>query len=148
MPEKEKRAGTPAPYCLAMLACDGIHIDPSTGKRTLLGCFAELEVAEFPAAHTFLCVYVVLSEGRGLVPVTLRLVDVDEDRPPAFELQSEARFADPKEVVEMDLFADDFVLPKPGEYRLQLLVGMHPVMERRIVVFLVGGHGNGPNAEE
>lgn len=31
--------------------CDGVHVDPMTGKHTLLGVFSSIRVKQFPATH-------------------------------------------------------------------------------------------------
>ena len=48
----ERRSEMPEgnePVALAMVLCDGIHIDPGTGKRTLLGLFNSACSPELPA---------------------------------------------------------------------------------------------------
>jgi hypothetical protein len=36
---------------LAWLTCDGVHIDPMSGKHTLLGVFSNLRGVRFPIVH-------------------------------------------------------------------------------------------------
>lgn len=36
---------------LAFLTCDGIHIDPLSGKHTILGVFSNLHAERFPVVH-------------------------------------------------------------------------------------------------
>ncbi len=36
---------------LAWITCDGIHIDPMTGKHTLLGVFSSIRARQFPVVH-------------------------------------------------------------------------------------------------
>lgn len=70
-------AGIP-PYALALVVCDAIWRDPSTGKRTILGCFSAILADEFPATHPGMAVYAAITDGHGTVPIALRLVDADE----------------------------------------------------------------------
>jgi hypothetical protein len=37
------------PVGLALIVCDAIYQDPTTGKRTLLGIFSAMYASEFPA---------------------------------------------------------------------------------------------------
>lgn len=39
------------PQLLAWLCCDGVHIDPGTGKHTLLGIFSNIKARKFPVVH-------------------------------------------------------------------------------------------------
>jgi hypothetical protein len=133
----EKEQGEPTgivPYALALVVCDAIWRDPSTGKRTILGCFSAITAVAFPAKHPLMCVFAAMTDGHGKVPIALRLTDVDEERLPIFELKGEAVFADPRAVVEIDFIAGNLVFPTPGEYRLQLRSGSNLIVERRILV--------------
>ena len=85
--------GTP-PFALAMVICDAIWRDPSSGKRTLLGCFSAILVREFPVRLAMMSVYIAVTDGHGKTPLLLRLIDVDEERPPVFEMKGEGVFAD------------------------------------------------------
>ena len=142
--QREPRdAGIP-PCAVALVVCDAIWRDPGTGKRTILGCFSTIYAGRFPTVHPMLSVYAAVCDGHGKVPVSLRLIDVDEESPPLFELKGEATFADPRDVLEFDFVAQDVPIPAPGEYRLQLRSASHTLMERRIMVVRAGdGHGGG-----
>src|SRR5438128_5805721 len=74
--------GYQAPYPLAMIICEGIWHDPNSGKRTLLGCLSVLNVRKFPATRPVIAVYAAVTDGRGQIPITLRLVDADEEDEP------------------------------------------------------------------
>src|SRR5438093_5222055 len=86
---------------LAMILCDNIHRDPATGKFFILGTYSFLGVADqFPWTHPIILVYVALTDGRGPVPLRLRLIDVDEENPPIFETEETIDFDDPIETIE------------------------------------------------
>jgi len=48
------------PQLLAWFLCDGVHIDPATGKHYILGAFSNIRVTEFPIVYPqmiwFLCI--------------------------------------------------------------------------------------------
>lgn len=123
-----------APYPLAMVICDGIWTDPYTGKMTLLGIFSEVRGSSFPLVHPVLAIYVALTDGHGSVPVTIRLVDSDEERDPIFSEDQTIEFKDPRMIVEFGLQFTGVQFSHPGEYRLQLFANNEFVIERRIVV--------------
>jgi hypothetical protein len=116
-----------------MIICDAIHVDPSTGKNTLLGLFSSIVAQGFPATQTF-CVYAAVSDGRGTVPMVLRLVTADEEEAPLWELEGQVSFDDPRMFAEMSFVLQGVVFPQPGEYRVQLYSGIEHLMERRILV--------------
>lgn len=126
-------SNTPPPYALAMIVCDGIHRDPSTGKHTLLGTFSSIAALGFPVTHPGMAVFISLTDGRGKTPLSLKLVSADEDVK-IFEAGLEVEFKDPRTVVELSTAIGNITFPRPGEYRLQLLSGNEPLMERRLVV--------------
>lgn len=43
------------PTLLCWITCDGVHIDPSTGKHTILGMYSGIAAARYP----FTCPYMV-----------------------------------------------------------------------------------------
>ncbi|MDF3058414.1 MAG: hypothetical protein K0R17_2629 [Rariglobus sp.] len=38
------------PQVLAWLTCDGVHVDPGTGKHTILGVFSNIRGRSFPSS--------------------------------------------------------------------------------------------------
>jgi len=49
------------PHLLAWITCDGAHIDPSTGKHTLLGVFTGTRAREFPFVYPFMVWFLTVS---------------------------------------------------------------------------------------
>jgi hypothetical protein len=117
-----------------MVIADAIWRDPASGKCTILGCFALIAASEFPAVHPQLAVYVALTDGRGKVPIKIRMVDVDDETEPVFEVETEVQFSDPTVVIEMDVHFNDVTLPHAGEFRIQLFASDDLLSERRIEV--------------
>ncbi|MGW8257519.1 MAG: DUF6941 family protein, partial [Thermoguttaceae bacterium] len=110
----------PPPIALAMVICDAIWIDPSTKKRTLLGVFSDIAAKNFPAVHPILAAHVSLTDGQGLIPIKMRLIDADEENTPLFEVEMELDFPDRRAILDMSAHMKDIAFPAPGEYRLQL----------------------------
>jgi hypothetical protein len=53
------------PQVLTWLTCDGVHIDPGTGKHTILGIFSSIFARQFPAQHPYMIWFLTLTN---LVP--------------------------------------------------------------------------------
>jgi hypothetical protein len=122
------------PFALSMIICDAVHIDQSTGKAFLLGCFGSIGAEAFPAQHPHMTVFVEVTDCRGRTPFAVRVIDVDERRAPLVEATTEVDMADPLEIRMLILPLEDLVFPEPGEYRVQLLSGDAPLMERRLLL--------------
>jgi hypothetical protein len=130
------------PLGLAMVICDGIHVDPATGKRTLLGTFTACFAAIFPATVAAMAVYVALTECRGEFSARLQIVDANEEREPVTVMEGQFASDDPLTVLELDFGLQHVTFPEPGEYRVQLLADGQHVMERRLTAALVPSDGD------
>ena len=68
------------PQLLAWLLCDAVHIDPSSGKHTILGVFSNIMARQFPVMHPRMVWFMTLTDvaagthkmriSMGLNPVT------------------------------------------------------------------------------
>jgi hypothetical protein len=64
------------PQVLCWLMCDGVHIDPATGKHTLLGVFSAIRGRQFPLTHPFMIWFLTLSDvpaGKHKIRISLGL---------------------------------------------------------------------------
>jgi hypothetical protein len=124
------------PYCLAMILCDAIHIDSSTGKQTILGTFSTVGAHVFPATVSF-GVYFAITDIEGKLDLIFRMVDskhgFDDDSTPVFELPIEIMSPSPLAVVEGHSFVSNATLTEPGVYHCELLTGDNVLMARRLV---------------
>lgn len=129
------------PYVLSLIVCDHVWIEPATGKRNLLGTFTSLRASSFPLIIAELSISLSITDGRGMTPVTIVIVDALELRPPVMKLVAEIDFADPLMVAEGVFNVQRLTLPEPGEYRVQVFSGDEFLIERRITAYEVN-HGD------
>ncbi len=64
------------PQVLAWITCDGVHIDPGSGKHTLLGIFSNIRARQFPIVHPFMIWFLTLSDvpkGQHKIKISLGL---------------------------------------------------------------------------
>jgi len=123
---------TPVPDVLALILCDQIITDRMTGKQSLIGMFSTIHSFRFPVMHPQLCVHVALTEGRGKTPLTIRIVDVDDARPPVVEGKGIVEFKDPRAVATLALQFHGLTFPVPGQYRVQILCNEAMLREARL----------------
>lgn len=121
------------PQVLALVVCDAVHRDPTTGKHTLLGCFNALSCRGFPATHPGLALHAALTEGYGRVPVEARLVRTDGQEV-LHRLRVEVVFEDPRAVAEVTFAFREVLVPAPEELRVQVLAEGEVLAERRLRV--------------
>ena len=123
---------TPNPEVLALIVCDQIITDRLTGKQSIIGMFSVIHSPRFPAAHPQLSVFASLTGGHGQVKLMIRIVDVNEARPPLVQGQGEVQFANPLAIANLALQFHGLMFPEPGDYRVQLLSNGALLREARL----------------
>ena len=134
MAGEQELTDSQTPFALSMIICDAVHIDEGTGKAFILGCFGSIGAEAFPARHPGMTVFAEVTDCRGRMPFSVRIIDVDERRDPLVEATVEVDLTDPLEIGMLVLPLKDIVFPEPGEYRVQLFSGDAPLMERRLLL--------------
>ena len=109
---------TPPPTLLALLICDQVIQDPTTGKHSLLGLFSRISTKAFPCTHPQLHVFISLTDGHGKASGELRMVrkDVEEDAPAQMRLSGTIEFPSPLAIVDLVFKIVNLPLPAPGRY--------------------------------
>ena len=123
----------PPPILLSVIICDQVITDLITRKNTLVGVFDNINAIQFPARHAWLAIFCQLTNGRGRVPITVRLVDVGDSDTVLGEFKVEESFKDPREVRNLRLDIGGTVFPHEGEYRFQIYADEEFLGERRII---------------
>jgi hypothetical protein len=131
---EEEKTDSHAPFALSMIICDAVHLDPSTEKAFILGCFASIRAMDFPALHPEMTVFAEVTDCRGPTPFLVRIVDADEHSEPVAEVPMEIDIPDPLATAFLVLRLSGLIFPKPGEYRVQLFSGNTHLMERRLIL--------------
>lgn len=130
----QPRPAPPPPLVLAMLMADAAQRDPASGKFTITGTFNIIRSPTFPCRHRSLAVYLSLIGGHGTVPTTLRLIDVDETRPPVLSVDRVIPFEEPTRWIEWAGEFRSVVFPEPGDYCLQFFAAGELLRELRLKV--------------
>jgi hypothetical protein len=122
------------PIPLALVVCDHVHRDPGTKKHTILGTFAHAKGTTVPVLVRSMGIYFAVTDGRGTLPMEVRLIDVGGVRPPIFSIGGALTFEHPNAVAECGMNVPDVVFPEPDDYRLQLIIADKVITERKIIV--------------
>ena len=143
MPESEHDGPSGRPQALAMMLCDAVWRDPSTGKTFIQGGFTAVSAREFPCVLSRFSAYIALTDLVGAVPIRIRLVYLDGNGAPPQEVnsaQAKVDSGDRLAVAEGECLFQDVVFERPGEYRLILECDGEPVLERRLMAMPAGAH--------
>jgi hypothetical protein len=123
----------PPPSLLSVIICDQVIIDVIGKKPTIVGVFENISAPSYPARHPRLAFFCELTNGRGMVPITMRLVDVAQSDKILFEQTVQKQFVDVRQVHNLTFDISGVVFPHAGEYRFQIHAGGEFLGERRVI---------------
>lgn len=121
------------PQVLAWLTCDGVHVDPGSGKHTILGVFSNIRGRQFPVVHPFMVWFLTLSDvpaGQHKIKISFGL-DATNTQPLIernFESQS------PLQRINLINEIRNLSFPQPGEYSIIIEVDDDPLLATSITV--------------
>jgi len=121
------------PQLLAWITCDGVHIDPSTGKHSILGAFSNIQAKHFPATHPHMVWFMTLTDcavGEHQVQISL-----GQD-PTAMQPLIQRGFESPSPLQRINLINEirNLSFPEPGEYSILIEVDEEPILATSIHV--------------
>ena len=121
------------PQLLTWLTCDGVHIDPGSGKHTILGVFSNINARHFPVTHPFMVWFLTLTDcasgqhqmrlSMGLEPTKMQVL---LDRP--FESQS------PLHRINLINEIRNLTFPAAGDYSILVEVDEEPLLATNLTV--------------
>lgn len=109
------------PQVLCWLLCDGVHIDPATGKHTILGVFSAIRGRQFPLTHPFMIWFLTLTDvpaGEHKIKISLGLT------PESMSPLLDRAFQSQGPLQRINLINDvrNLSFPAPGDYSIQIEV--------------------------
>jgi hypothetical protein len=75
-PSTHLRSVQSKPQLLVWITCDAVHIDPASGKHTILGVFSNIKARSFPVVHPFMIWFLTLTDvspGQHQIRISLGL---------------------------------------------------------------------------
>jgi hypothetical protein len=121
------------PKLLCWLTCDGVHIDPGTGKHTILGVFSNIRGRQFPVTHPFMIWFLTLSDvpaGEHKIKISMG-VDPTDMQP-----LIERPFASQGQLQRINLINEirNLTFPQPGDYGIMIEVDDEPLLATSLTV--------------
>ena len=121
------------PQILAWLTCDGVHIDPGSGKHTILGVFSNIRAREFPVTHPRMIWFLTISDvpaGKHFVRITIGLDPLKMS--PLIEREFES--AGQLQRINLINEINNLNFDEPGDYSIVIEVDDEPLLATSITV--------------
>ena len=121
------------PSLLAWITCDGVHLDPSSGKHTILGVFSNIKARGFPVVHPYMVWFLTLTDvqpGKHLVRISLGLDPMN----PAELLKREFESQSPVHRINLINEFRNLRFEQPGEYAILIEVDDEPILATSLTV--------------
>lgn len=122
------------PQLLVWMTCDAVHLDPSTGKHTVLGVFSNIQARGFPVVQPYMVWFLTLTDvAPG--PHTLRIL---MGRDPASRGQELIRrdFESHSPLHRINLINElcNLSFDQPGDYAILIEVDDEPLLATNLTV--------------
>jgi hypothetical protein len=135
------RSSTPAhgapvqskPSLLAWITCDGVHIDPASGKHTILGVFSNIKARAFPVVHPYMVWFLTLTDvqpGTHKIKMSMGLDPIN----PAALLEREFESQSPLHRINLINELRNLRFEKPGDYSIIIEVDDDPILATSLTV--------------
>lgn len=121
------------PQLLAWLTCDAAHIDPSSGKYTILGVFSNIKAHHFPITHPLMVWFLTLTDvapGQHKMKISMGLGPTEMQ--PLIERPFES--LSPLHRINLINEIRNLGFPRPGDYSLLIEVDDEPLLATSLTV--------------
>jgi len=123
------------PQLLVWLTCDGVHIDPGTGKHTILGVFSNIKGRTFPLTHPYMVWFMTLTDvtpGKHRIRISMGIdhTQMKELFHREFESQS------PLHRINLINELRNLTFQQPGDYSIIIEVDDEPILATSMAVSL------------
>lgn len=121
------------PQLLAWVTCDAVHIDPGSGKHTLLGVFTNISSSQFPLVHPFMVWFLTITDcspGEHKIRLSMGL------DPTAMAVLMERPFLSESPLHRINLLNEfrNLTFPQPGDYSILVEIDDEPLLSTNITV--------------
>jgi len=121
------------PQLLAWVTCDGVHIDPGSGKHTLLGVFSNISARQFPVTHPFMIWFLTICDcapGEHRIRISMGL-DATHPQP-----LIERPFASQSPLHRINLINEirNLTFPQPGDYSIIIEIDDEPLLATNLTI--------------
>ncbi len=121
------------PQLLCWMMCDGVHIDPSTGKHYIMGTFSNIRVRKFPARHPRMVWFLTLSDvsvGQHFLKISLGI----PTEAPKVIVQRPFESKSPIHRINLINDIQNLGFEKPGDYSVVIEIDDDPLTVTSLTV--------------
>jgi len=121
------------PSLLAWITCDGVHIDPASGKHTILGVFSNIQARSFPVVHPYMVWFLTLTDvqpGKHMIKMSMGLDPTN----PGELLHREFESQIPLHRINLINELRNLSFDQPGEYSILIEVDDEPILATNLIV--------------
>ena len=114
------------PQLLCWLTCDGVHLDPGSGKHTILGVFSNIKAQRFPITHPFMIWFMTLTDcavGQHRMKISIGLDPTQLQELIARPFESHS----PLQRINLINEIRNLTFPQPGDYSLIVEIDDEPI---------------------
>ncbi len=121
------------PSLLAWITCDGVHIDPASGKHTILGVFSNIKARSFPVMHPYMVWFLTLTDvqpGTHKIKMSMGLNPAN----PVELLHREFESQSPLHRINLINELRNLRFEQPGDYAIVIEVDDDPILATSLTV--------------
>jgi hypothetical protein len=123
------------PQLLTWITCDGVHIDPGSGKHTLLGVFSNIQARQFPVTHPLMVWFLTITD-CGTGPHQMRILMGTQPTQLQPLIQRDFESQSPLHRINLINEIRNFTFPEPAEYSLLVEIDEEPILATSLTVTL------------
>jgi len=123
------------PQLLVWLTCDAVHLDPSSGKHTILGVFSNIKARAFPVVHSHMVWFMTLTDvqpGTHQIKISMGLDPAN----PAGLIERQFESASPLHRINLINELRNLRFDQPGDYNILIEVDDEPILATSLTVSL------------
>lgn len=125
------------PIGLALVLCDTIIEDKTSGKKSLIGLFGQIQTPKIPCVHQSMMLLVSLTGGKGNYPC--KIVCEHPDLPaPVFSISCTVKMDNPFQVLDLIFKIKSIRFPLASQYWIRVFIDEVPLMMRPISIIKTG----------
>jgi hypothetical protein len=121
------------PQLLSWIMCDAVHIDPGSGKHTILGVFSNINALRFPVSHPHMVWFLTITDcpsGQHKLRISFG------PGPTGVKPLLERPFESPGPAQRLNLINEvrGLTFPAPGEYSIIVEIDDEPLLATDLTV--------------
>lgn len=123
------------PVGIALIPCDSVYADPSSGKQALIGMFNLITARAFPVIHPRMCIFASLTDVHQNTRCKVDIVNGETDAV-VFSAEGPMAAANPTVICDMIFQLNNLTFQEPGTYFIRLIGNGQILLQRPFNVVL------------